>query len=137
MAKNTTLKTRIQNRHDIEANWTTASNATKPFVPLKGEVIVYDPDTTNTSPRVKIGDGVTKVGNLAFVGSDISKYVTLDTNQTITGEKTFSKAVSVSTGSGAGFKITGGGNTWEINARTEGRQALIHINFLISQVLLL
>lgn len=89
MAKNTTLKTRIQNRHDTEANWTTASNATKPFIPLKGEVIVYDPDTTNTSPRVKIGDGVTKVGNLAFVGSDISKYVTLDTNQTITGEKTF------------------------------------------------
>lgn len=126
MAKNTTLKTRIQNRHDTEANWTTASNATKPFIPLKGEVIVYDPDATNTSPRVKIGDGVTKVGNLAFVGSDISKYVTLDTNQTITGEKTFSKAVSVSTDSGAGFKITGGGNTWEINAKTvEGPLGII------------
>ena len=89
MAKNTTLKTRIQNRHDTEANWTTASNATKPFIPLKGEVIVYDPDTTNTSPRVKIGDGVTKVGDLAFIGGDISKYVTLDTSQTITATKTF------------------------------------------------
>ena len=93
MAKNTTLKTRIQNRHDTEANWTTASNATKPFIPLKGEVIVYDPDTTNTSPRVKIGDGVTKVGNLAFVGGDISKYVTLDTTQVITGDKTFNGSV--------------------------------------------
>lgn len=100
MAKNTTLKTRIQNRHDTEANWTTASNATKPFIPLKGEVIVYDPDTTNTSPRVKIGDGVTKVGNLAFVGGDISKYltssdlanyVTTNTTQTIDGQKTFTK----------------------------------------------
>ena len=197
MAKNTTLKTRIQNRHDTEANWTTASNATNPFIPLKGEAIVYDPDTTHTTPRVKIGDGITKVGNLAFVGGDISKYVTLDTAQTITGEKTFSntayfengvaikesdgtaqlglgidsehngvmeftrdgveshtltlpdkngtiatlddiptnyvttdteqtisgnktfsKAVSVSTDSTAGFEITGGGNAWKFNART-------------------
>lgn len=89
MAKNTTLKTRIQNRHDTEANWTTASNATNPFIPLKGEVIVYDPDIAHTAPRVKIGDGVTKVGNLAFVGGDLSKYVTLDTAQTITATKTF------------------------------------------------
>lgn len=118
MAKNTTLKTRIQNRHDTEANWTTASNATNPFIPLKGEVIVYDPDTTYTTPRVKIGDGVTKVGDLAFVGGDISKYVTLDTEQTISGNKTFSKAVSVSTDSTAGFEITGGGNAWKFNART-------------------
>lgn len=103
MAKNTTLKTRIQNRHDAEANWTTASNATKPFIPLKGEVIVYDPDTTNTSPRVKIGDGVTKVGDLAFVGGDISKYVTLDTTQTVTGSKTFSKRTSFN----AGAEFTG------------------------------
>lgn len=103
MAKNTTLKTRIQNRHDTEANWTTASNATKPFIPLKGEIIVYDPDTTNTSPRVKIGDGVTKVGDLAFVGGDISKYVTLDTTQTVTGSKTFSKRTSFN----AGAEFTG------------------------------
>lgn len=95
MAKNTTLKTRIQNRHDTEANWTTASNATKPFIPLKGEVIVYDPDTTHTTPRVKIGDGVTKVGNLAFVGSDISKYVTTDINQTISGNKLFLNPIQV------------------------------------------
>lgn len=103
MAKNTTLKTRIQNRHDTEANWTTASNATKPFIPLKGEIIVYDPDTTHTSPRVKIGDGVTKVGDLAFVGGDISKYVTLDTTQTVTGSKTFSKRTSFN----AGAEFTG------------------------------
>lgn len=95
MAKNTTLKTRIQNRHDTEANWTTASNATNPFIPLKGEVIVYDPDTTHTTPRAKIGDGVTKVGNLAFVGGDISKYVTLDTAQTISGSKLFLDPIQV------------------------------------------
>lgn len=95
MAKNTTLKTRIQNRHDTEANWTTASNATKPFIPLKGEIIVYDPDTTNTSPRVKIGDGVTKVGNLAFVGGNISNFVTTDTEQTISSLKSFSQGINV------------------------------------------
>lgn len=95
MAKNTTLKTRIQNRHDTEANWTTASNATNPFIPLEGEVIVYDPDATHTIPRLKIGDGSTKVGNLAFVGSDISKFVTTDTAQDITGAKTFSDSLKV------------------------------------------
>lgn len=84
-----TFKTRIQNKHDTEANWTTASNATKPFVPLEGEFIVYSPDSTHTSPRVKVGDGSTKVGDLAFIGGDLSKYVDLTSVQAITGKKTF------------------------------------------------
>lgn len=125
MAKNTTLKTRIQNRHDTEANWTTASNATKPFIPLKGEVIVYDPDTTNTSPRVKIGDGVTKVGDLAFVAGDISKYVTLDTKQTISGIKTFTNAMIVDSGEGIHFSGAGekAGLPAIIRLRTTGNSA--------------
>lgn len=105
MAKNTTLKTRIQNRHDTEANWTTASNATNPFIPLKGEVIVYDPDTTHTTPRVKIGDGVTKVGNLAFVGGDISKFVTTNTAQAIDGAKSFTSDVEISVEPGDGLSV--------------------------------
>ena len=116
MAKNTTLKTRIQNRHDTEANWTTASNATKPFIPLKGEVIVYDPDATNTTPRVKIGDGTTKVGDLAFVAGDISKYltssdlanyVTTNTDQTISGSKTFTNDIYIK-GRDKKFVVVGG-----------------------------
>ena len=61
------LKTRIQNKHDIEANWLLASN----FVPLAGEIIIYDPDETHDLPRVKIGDGETLVNNLKFIDADL------------------------------------------------------------------
>ena len=67
------LKTRIQNKHEPEVNWLQATN----FVPLAGELIVYDVDETHNKPRLKIGDGVrnpdtgkiegTTVNNLPFV----------------------------------------------------------------------
>lgn len=60
---NKTINSRIQLKHDTEANWAKATN----FIPLKGEVIVYDIDDTHTSPRVKIGDGTNKVFNLPFI----------------------------------------------------------------------
>ena len=56
------VKTRIQSKHDTAANWANATN----FVPLAGEIIIYDADSTTTYPRVKIGDGTTVVGNLPF-----------------------------------------------------------------------
>ena len=59
------------------------------------------------------------VGTIATLEDIPTNYVTTDTEQTISGNKTFSKAVSVSTDGDAGFEITGGGNTWKINARTE------------------
>jgi hypothetical protein len=57
------VKTRIVHKHDIEANWRQAVN----FTPKKGELIIYDPDTAYSYPRVKIGDGTTNVNNLKFV----------------------------------------------------------------------
>lgn len=57
------LNARLAQKHDTEENWDKAVN----FVPLAGEVIVYDTDTNNTRPRVKIGDGVNTVANLAFI----------------------------------------------------------------------
>lgn len=74
------IKTRIQNKHDLGANWQQATN----FIPLAGELIIYETDYDATSnptgskyPRIKIGDGVvnaktgtvegTKVNNLPFV----------------------------------------------------------------------
>lgn len=54
---------RIQQKHDIEANWKKAVN----FIPKAGELIVYDADENCDYSRVKVGDGVTKVGNLEFV----------------------------------------------------------------------
>ena len=57
------IKTRIIHKHDTEANWNKATN----FIPKAAEIIVYDPDSSHTHPRIKIGDGVSTVINLAFV----------------------------------------------------------------------
>lgn len=64
MAKNQ-INTRVQLKHDIEANWNTAGAAG--FVPLVGEVIIYDPDPLRDYPRIKVGNGSTKVHLLSFV----------------------------------------------------------------------
>ena len=57
---NKTFQGRIVQKHDTEANWKKATN----FVPLKGEIIVYD-----DLNKIKIGDGTTKVGDLAFTNN--------------------------------------------------------------------
>ena len=77
MATNT-LKTRIQHKNGLPAEWEQATN----FVPLKGELIVYN---DAIAPKIKIGDGSTLVGNLPFVGgSDSTNYLPL-TGGTLTG----------------------------------------------------
>ena len=58
-----TIKSRIQQKHDIEANWIKAVN----FIPMMGELIVYDPDASHDECRLKIGDGQTLVNNLPFI----------------------------------------------------------------------
>lgn len=63
MAQSKEFFTRIQHKHDIEANWIKAVN----FIPLAGEIIVYDKDEGHDYTRIKIGDGVTTVINLEFV----------------------------------------------------------------------
>lgn len=82
------IKTRIQNKYDIEANWLKATA----FIPLAGELIIYDAETKETfdaayasltdeqkaalgrttpitHARVKIGDGKTLVNELPFAVS--------------------------------------------------------------------
>jgi hypothetical protein len=81
MAKS--IKTRIQNKHDTEANWKLATS----FMPLAGEVIIYDPDATHERPRVKIGDGKTLVNQLDFVHADF----VAGSNITITPDATNDK----------------------------------------------
>lgn len=56
------IKTRIINKHDTETNWKKATN----FIPLKGELIVYDADDTYNHERFKVGDGVNNPNNLPF-----------------------------------------------------------------------
>lgn len=67
-----TIKTRIQSKHETEANWNKATN----FIPLKGEIIIYDPDTNYDYPRIKVGDGKTNVISLKFVTEGVTKQIT-------------------------------------------------------------
>ena len=63
MATEKNVNARIIFKHDTEANWNSATN----FVPKKGELILYDPDTTYDYTRIKIGDGSLKVSALPFL----------------------------------------------------------------------
>lgn len=69
------IQARIRQKVDTKANWDKATN----FVPLKGEYIYY-----SDLHRVKVGDGVTKVGTLPFLAdSDTHQSIkTLNTNNT-------------------------------------------------------
>lgn len=62
------INSRIIHKHDVEANWMKAAN----FIPMKGEIIVYDVDDTCNYERFKIGDGVTLVSALSFVNEIIT-----------------------------------------------------------------
>lgn len=62
------MKTRIINKHAVEADWLKATN----FVPMQGEIIVYDIDDNYDYERMKIGDGVTLVSALPFVNDAIT-----------------------------------------------------------------
>lgn len=55
-----TLQTRIQLKHDTEANWVTAGN--NGFIPLAGEVIIYD-----DLQKIKVGNGQKNINELDFM----------------------------------------------------------------------
>ena len=76
------MNTRIQHKHDIEANWNKAIN----FIPKKGELIVYDPDENYNYSRVKIGDGISTANELPFI-------IAVDTSLTQSGQAADAKAV--------------------------------------------
>ena len=65
------LQARIQNKCDLTANWEKATN----FVPKKGEIIVYSDGGGTGIPKMKVGDGTTKVGSLKF--ADEGQYLPL------------------------------------------------------------
>ena len=62
------IDARIRHKHDTEENWLKATN----FIPLLGEMIVYDPDASYSYARIKIGDGVNVVSALPFLVDDTS-----------------------------------------------------------------
>ena len=80
MAEQQRMSVRHIQKHDIEENWAKATN----FIPLVGEIIVYDADETYNFARIKIGDGITKVNDLPFEGMDLP-FITIDDIDTICG----------------------------------------------------
>lgn len=82
MAKKT-IKTRIQTKNDIKANWDQAQN----FKPLKGEMILY----TDTK-QMKVGDGETLVNALPFYPSGD---VTAAGDNIFTGFNTFNQGTYI------------------------------------------
>lgn len=57
------VNVRIAQKHDTEANWNLCSD----FIPYYGEIIIYDPDVQNPSPRLKVGNGATPITELPFM----------------------------------------------------------------------
>lgn len=72
-----TFNTRIIHKHDIELNWL----KTPDFIPMSGELIIYDVDENNKYARMKIGDGVTTISDLPF-----TKEIALDANNIVKQE---------------------------------------------------
>lgn len=63
------MKKQLSLKHDIAANWAKAVN----FIPKLDELILYDGILENgvyvELPRLKRGDGVTKLNDLPFIES--------------------------------------------------------------------
>ena len=66
---------RIIHKHDTEANWNKAATNSN-FIPIQGEIIVYDKDDNYDYERIKIGDGTTKVNTLPFIDTTMDSRVT-------------------------------------------------------------
>ena len=63
MANEKHINSRIQHKHDIEANLLKATT----FIPKQGELIIYDIDDNYNYERVKVGDGVSNINTLPFI----------------------------------------------------------------------
>lgn len=77
MATEKKINSRIQQKHDVAANWAKAIN----FIPQKGEIIIYDAEynasgSETQAVRFKIGDGAKTVNNLPFAVIDYNNRIT-------------------------------------------------------------
>lgn len=61
-----TLKTRIKHKIGTTANWEAATN----FIPLAGELIIYQESAEGSKPKFKVGDGTTLVNSLPFSSAE-------------------------------------------------------------------
>lgn len=54
---------RIKLRNDSHSNWAKKTD----FVPMDGEIVIYDIDNSHQYQLIKIGDGITKLQDLPFI----------------------------------------------------------------------
>ena len=73
------IKTRIAHTHDTEENW----NKCTTFVPMDGEIIVYDKDENHGYQRFKIGDGTTVITNLPFATDHVLESIAEEKNNVL------------------------------------------------------
>lgn len=59
---NTNINARVIHKHGTQVNWEKITD----FIPMKGEIVIYDTDETYAYERIKIGDGVTEINQLPF-----------------------------------------------------------------------
>ena len=64
------VKSRVVHKMDTAEHWSKAVG----FVPLRGEMIIYESESASKPHRFKIGDGVTPVTELPFMDQADKEY---------------------------------------------------------------
>lgn len=85
------FRARVQHKHKTEAEWyldvyVSAGSADlrdDPFIPLDGELVIFEKDDTHEKDRFKFGDGETNVMDLPFASTEQAQVqIQADWNQT-------------------------------------------------------
>ena len=91
-----TIKTRIVNKHARANVW----EATDNFIPLEGELIVFDKDDSIPYPRMKMGNGSDTVKDLPFISAGIAdklaKKIKISLNGDVKGTVDFDGSADIS-----------------------------------------
>lgn len=104
---------RFSQKIDTTENWDSVADT---FIPLKGEIIVYQDNPSSTSSKIKIGDGKTSVGSLGFFAGGIRGDINMEGNdiynvENFIGSNIYSQNVQISDEEGSkGAYITYGEN---------------------------
>lgn len=81
MSEEKRLKARVAHKHKTEANWRLdvydepGKLREDPFIPLNGEIVIFDEDENYDYKRLKLGNGITNVMDLPFIEQNIRNYI--------------------------------------------------------------
>ncbi len=92
----------VCNKHDTASNWN--NDLAKNYVPKAGEILIYDPDSTNEFPRFKVGNGIDKIDNLPFVAGTYANNILMSKDSDKTVADAIANAGQVETVAGVGVE---------------------------------